>query len=66
MKTTEIRSATSGKVYEVRKMRTPSSHYLSTYHYRRLGDDSWQSLSLDTLAQVRTALHADGGLPRMR
>ena len=58
-KTHTMTSKTTGKVYEVRKMRTEESFWLSTYHYRRAGDWQWQSLGgLDTLAQCRAELHA--------
>jgi len=55
MKTHEI-TGKSGKVYEVRKMRTADSFNLPTYHYRRLGDLVWRSLSADTLSEARAAL----------
>lgn len=57
MKTHTITSKTSGKVYEVRKMRTADSFYEPTMHYRRAGDAEWRSLRVDTLAQARKELN---------
>jgi hypothetical protein len=56
MKTTETKGK-SGKVYELRKIRTEDSHWLPVYHYRRKGDTEWRSLSADTLAEARAALN---------
>lgn len=58
MKTHTFTSKTTGKVYEVRKMRTEDSFNLAVYHYRRQGDIEWRSLHADTLAQARKELHA--------
>jgi hypothetical protein len=57
MRTHEITSKTSGKVYEVRKMRT-APNFLPVYCYRRVGDLDWRSLSADTLAEARERLNA--------
>lgn len=51
-------SKTSGKVYEVQRMRSEDSFNLPTWHYRRSGDTEWRSLRCDTLTQARKALNA--------
>jgi hypothetical protein len=58
----QITSKRTGKVYQVRKLRTQESHNLSVWHYRRAGDvgpGSWQPVRSrhgDTLAAVRKEL----------
>jgi hypothetical protein len=52
------RSKTSGKDYELIKMRSEGSFWLPVWHYRRAGDGEWLALSCDTLAEARAELNA--------
>ena len=60
MKSHEIIGGRTSLVYEVRKMRTPQSSYLPTYHFRVHSNstrpDEWSDLTMDTLAEVRQFL----------
>jgi len=55
-------SKTTGKQYEIAKLRTPDSHYLPVWHYRRVGDRAWTTFlareRVETLADAKKALHA--------
>lgn len=56
----QIASKTTGKAYEVQKMRLPDSFYLPAWYYRRAGDGpyDWTLLpNADTLREVKQELH---------
>ncbi len=53
-----IKSRKTGKTYEVCKMRTEDSFFLSVYHYRQSEISEWRSLHVDTLAECRRELNA--------
>ena len=61
-----ITSNKTGKEYEVAKLRTEKSFRLPVYHYRRVGDDEWGAMDVDTLAEAREQLNSKPKAQRKR